>query len=350
MDSKLYKFTRLEIVKHKAVKEKAMITRSEKRKSRQFTAEFFVVFVTAICFLIVLAESSFSGSAFGFSLATAGDWGCGPDATSTLTNILDKKPDLVLAIGDYSYETTARCWLDLVKPISGTMHIGIGNHDVISQTLLYQYLKGFNLENPYYSFNYQNIHILIIDTNTSLTQGSAQYNFIKTDLENAAKDSSINWIIPVYHIPAYTTSSEEQQEQDNTPTEVGIILPDTTIRDIYHPLFDRYGVDIVIQAHVHNYQRTYPISYNNNDPSNPTITSTNPNDYKDPKGPIFVIVGTAGKSHAMFEGTKPSYIASQQDTDYGFLSLQVSDDGTTLTGTFYPNGGGSPLDQFTISK
>ena len=64
------------------------------------------------------------------------------------------------------------------------------------------------------------------------------------------------------------------------------------------------GLDIVIQAHVHNYQRTYPISYNNNDPSNPTITSTNPNDYKDPKGPIFVIVGTAGKSHAMFEGTK----------------------------------------------
>ena len=60
----------------------------------------------------------------------------------------------------------------------------------------------------------------------------------------------------------------------------------------------------MIQAHVHNYQRTYPISYNNNDPSNPTITSTNPNDYKDPKGPIFVIVGTAGKSHAMFEGTK----------------------------------------------
>jgi hypothetical protein len=105
----------------------------------------------------------------------------------------------------------------------------------------------------------------------------------------------------------------------------------------------------VIQAHVHNYQRTYPISYNNNDPSNPTITSTNPNDYKDPKGSIFVIVGTAGKSH-MFEGTKPSYIASQQDTDYGFLSMQVSDDGTTLTGTFYPNGGGSPLDQFTISK
>ena len=195
------------------------------------------------------------------------------------------------------------------------MHIGIGNHDIISQTLLYQYLKGFNLENPYYSFNYQNIHILIIDTNTSLTQGSAQYNFIKTDLENAAKDSSINWIIPVYHIPAYTTSSEEQQEQNNTPTEVGIILPDTTIRDIYHPLFDSYGVDIVIQAHVHHL-KDMCYFYNNNNPSNPTITGPNPNDYKDPKGPIFVIVGTAVKSHAMFEGTKPSYIASQQDAEY----------------------------------
>lgn len=255
------------------------------------------MFVTVICFVIVLAEGTASVSASEFSIATAGDWGCGPDATSTLNSIVDKKPDLVVAIGDYSYETSAECWLNIVKPISGTTHIGIGNHDVISQTLLNQYLKGFNLENPYYSFNYQNVHILIIDTNTSLAQGSEQYNFIKSDLENAAKDSSIKWIIPVYHIPAYTTSSEEQEEPGSTPTEEGIILPDTTVRDIYHPLFDSYEVDIVLQAHVHNYQRTYPISYNNNDPSNPTVTSTNPNTYKDPKGPVFVIVGTGGKSN-----------------------------------------------------
>ncbi|HSA73759.1 MAG TPA: hypothetical protein VLD84_07385 [Nitrososphaeraceae archaeon] len=32
------------------------------------------------------------------------------------------------------------------------------------------------------------------------------------------------------------------------------VLPDT-----YHHLFDMYGVDIVLQAHSHNYQRTFPL-------------------------------------------------------------------------------------------
>ena len=39
---------------------------------------------------------------------------------------------------------------------------------------------------------------------------------------------------------------------------------DYTIRDIYHPLFDKYGVDLVFSGDNHNYQRTFPLKYNNN--------------------------------------------------------------------------------------
>jgi len=33
-------------------------------------------------------------------------------------------------------------------------------------------------------------------------------------------------------------------------------------RDSYQPLFNMYGVDLVLQANNHNYQRSYPLRYN----------------------------------------------------------------------------------------
>ena len=45
--------------------------------------------------------------------------------------------------------------------------------------------------------------------------------------------------------------------------------------DIYHPIFDKYHVDLMLQAHSHNYQRTYPIKYNDNDASHPIISDKN---------------------------------------------------------------------------
>jgi len=32
-------------------------------------------------------------------------------------------------------------------------------------------------------------------------------------------------------------------------------------REAYHPLFDKYGVDLVLQGHSHSYQRTYPLIF-----------------------------------------------------------------------------------------
>ena len=49
-----------------------------------------------------------------------------------------------MGLGDYSYESTADCWLDVIKPIDrqnngldGKMEIAIGNHEIdeSSQTL-----------------------------------------------------------------------------------------------------------------------------------------------------------------------------------------------------------------------
>ena len=69
-----------------------------------------------------------------------------------------------------------------------------------------------------------------------------------------------------------------------------------------------------LQGHAHNYQRTYPISYNTTNPSSPIIENTNNDTYQKPTGEIFLTVGTGGESLHEFVGYKPPYIAAGQDT------------------------------------
>src|ERR687889_2116168 len=65
-----------------------------------------------------------------FNFGAAGDWGCTDDTSDTVDNILDKAPEIVLGLGDYSYDDSADCWFDIVQPIDNIMKISIGNHDV----------------------------------------------------------------------------------------------------------------------------------------------------------------------------------------------------------------------------
>jgi hypothetical protein len=270
-----------------------------------------------------------------FNFAAAGDWGCMPDTTNTVNNIVSHSTEITFGLGDFSYESTADCWFDVTEPIDDQMKITIGNHDDTSSKLLNQYMTHFGLEKQYYSFNYQNIHFLTISTELSLGSGSEQYNFVVNDLSNAASDLNIKWIVVYFHKPAYLS-----------PSDVGI-TPYTTLRNTYHPLFDQYGVDLVLQAHQHAYERSYPLEYNNAAPSNPIITDSSTDSYNDPEGQVYATVGTGGDSLDDFSN-KASYIVTQSLV-FGFLNVDVSDDGSRMKATFYANDG-SVKDQFTINK
>jgi hypothetical protein len=126
--------------------------------------------------------SSFSD----FNFAAAGDWGCTDDTRDTVNNIIDKSPELVLGLGDYSYEDTADCWLDIIQPIDNIMKISIGNHD--DDQFLTEYMNHFGLTKEYYSFDYQNVHFIALATESgyldmSKDKAKEQLAFVKSDLE-----------------------------------------------------------------------------------------------------------------------------------------------------------------------
>jgi hypothetical protein len=118
--------------------------------------------------------------------------------------------------------------------------------------------------------------------------------------------------------------------------------------DTYHPLFEKYRVDIVLQGHNHHYERTYPIKFNSASPSNPIETSANTNSYTDPDGQIFLTGGTGGeKSHSF---TAIADYSAKQYLGFGILDIDITDNGKTLAGKFYADKNGIMIDQFIITK
>ena len=264
------------------------------------------------------------------------------NAGKTVLNIKGKGPEPVLGLGDYAYEPTATCWFDKISDIKSKTRIAIGNHEDDDDEGFSTYMSKFGLSKTYYSFNYNNVHILVIDTDrVSYSSGSSQYNFVKNDLQVASQNSNIQWIIIYLHKPFYTSANTcNSSSCSNTGSTA------KALRDTYHSMFDKYGVDVVLQGHVHNYQRTYPVKYDGT--STPTITSSSSTNYNNPTGEIFVTAGTGGVNIHGLSG-KASFVKYQQDDKFGALNLIISNNGYKLTRKYYTNDG-SKKDEFSISK
>jgi predicted phosphodiesterase len=276
-----------------------------------------------------------------FNFIALGDWGCTNDTIKNMNYIIEMDPEIVLGLGDFSYETTADCWLDIIEPIDAKMKIVLGNHDStkVSADLMLQYMDHFNLSSFYYSFDYKNVHFLGMSTEHSLSNRSDQFQFVKDDLAKASADPDVEWIVVYYHNMMYHSNTDTHSSR---------------LRDTYHELFDQYDVDLALQGHQHNYERSYPLKYNSQSPLNPTITDRGiNNNYLDPESPIFATVGTGGVSLHSLDGKKP-FIASQHE-GYGVLNIEVINDSggdyaRQLMATFYSTSDGRTIDQFAISK
>jgi Calcineurin-like phosphoesterase len=295
--------------------------------------------------LLALVTNSGSGSFLQKSLAVSdthivasGDWHCTIDAQKTVNMAKSMNPQLILGLGDYSSEKTETCWVNLIKPVASITKIALGNHDVEHDGLADSYLKHYGLSKQFYSFDIKNVHVLTMATEEKFEAGSEQYNFVVNDLRKAANNPDIKWIIVTMHSPFYS-SPNECNDSDCTGNE--------ELSEIYHPLFDKYGIDLVLQAHVRNYQRSFPLEFNQESPSKPIVTSTSKGEYKNPDGIIFAIVGTGGGElkHDL-KGLSP-FMAYQQDSKFGILDMHFLEN--NLDAKFVSNDGAT-MDHFSIVK
>jgi len=256
------------------------------------------------------------------NIAAVGDIALTKNSLETLQSLNSIDPEIILFLGDLSY-TTYNEWIEFTNFLEKEKtFITIGYDDLEYQE---EYLAYYDIENVFYSFDFENVHFVTISVEQSYSKGSEQYNFLKSDLANTDLDENIDWIIFWLHKPIYYSNSQ------NGHTDL-IVL---------HKLLDQYDVDLVLQADFHAYERSKPIT------SDGIIIDHSKCSYIDPKGQIFVTVGTGGHSHANIKN-KFDWSVIQNNNDFGFLNLKILED-KAIVGEFIANSG-KIVDTFEIRK
>jgi acid phosphatase type 7 len=205
----------------------------------------------------------------------------------------------------------------------------------------------------YYSYDYANVHFVSLDSyGTEETKKMAdtlskQVQWLKKDL--AA--NKLPWTVVYFHHPPFTKGTHDSD------TELDLV----SIRENLVKVLDYYKVDVVLNGHSHNYERSFmlynyfsnELSFNVNSHARGNSSAKydgTPNScpyIKSGSGTVYVVAGASG----MVGGTKPGYphnamVSSNSETT-GAMVLEVTDNKFVAK---YLTANGSIFDQFTIFK
>jgi hypothetical protein len=237
-------------------------------------------------------------------IAAAGDVACpgkcGQEATADLiTDVI--KPDAVLGLGDYQYDTgTTQRLESYYAPYWGrfrnrTYAINGGSHDFYGTG---DYLTYFNADGPVklkpegsYSFDIGAWHVIALNS-YCFERDSCDEDTWTQWLRDDLRANSKRCTLAYFHQPYWTTRSNHDRTKATQPW----------IRLLYDA-----DADLILQAHNHVYERFAP---------------QDPDDRRDEaRGLTAFTVGSGGRSHYDFTGPPaPNSVARNADT-FGVLKL-----------------------------
>jgi hypothetical protein len=114
--------------------------------------------------------------------------------------------------------------------------------------------------------------------------GGAQKAWLENELRQTRANRDIDWIVVCMHQVAISTA-----DQFNGA--------DLGIRQEWLPLFDQYGVDLVVCGHEHHYERSHPIrGRQGNATLTPIPASTRTDVIDTSKGTVHMVIGGGGTS------------------------------------------------------
>jgi len=225
-----------------------------------------------------------------------------------------------------------------------------------------------------------NDDIVYQDGGNSYVRGysaGAQKAWLERELAAARRDQSVDWVVVCMHQVAISTVDKFNGA-------------DLGIRQEWLPLFDKYGVDLVVCGHEHHYERSHPIRGRRANSTLTPIPAATATDVIDTtKGTVHMVIGGGGTSlpsnqlffnppacrvitavgeHDASIGKRPP-IYVKEDAPwsavrnaahaYGFAAFRLDPglrpgDFTTITVTYYDvvgNGGElAPFETFTLRR
>ncbi|KAI6189505.1 hypothetical protein M3Y97_00015700 [Aphelenchoides bicaudatus] len=209
--------------------------------------------------------------------------------------------DLVFHNGDLAYDLNDKDgkfgdeFLRQIEPVAAYVPymISVGNHD---RAYNYSHITNrFTMPGSehslFYSFDLGYTHMISLNTEFyywtewGTKQIENQWNWLYDDLDRANKNrKSIPWIIVFMHRTIYCTDVEGRCDENERRLREGINKKGSYALE---KLFYSMGVDLIIGAHEHNYERFWPMY-------NYTVYNGTNSPYVDPPAPVLIVSGSAG--------------------------------------------------------
>jgi len=290
------------------------------------------------------------------TLVVYGDMGISNSARTAsrliqLDNATNGGFDFVFHVGDMSYSDDypsgmyEEVWNGWFEELSPVMHykpymVAPGNHEYSCEHLGCDYTQNFTAfnhrfmmpselsngtKNMWYSFDYSNIHFIVVSTETDFPgapEGSNlfgdQINWLEYDLQKASENrEEYPWIVVGGHRPIYCSAFGYSNIH-------GVPISDpANLQAAMEDLFYKYQVDLFLVGHVHAYERCFP-TYNS------VAVSTS---YVNPSAPTYVITGTGGNTEGLsnpngsnWNYPAPGWSAHRYGNGWGYGMLTISVD------------------------
>ena len=251
-----------------------------------------------------------------YRIAISGDMGAGTGTARKIAyEIYKAKPDMVAIAGDIVYnrgllsEYRTKFWPVYNKDDADTLGAplmrsipfvaAVGNHDALGrdlnaypEALAYYYFWDQPMNGPNgkeggafvpallgsdankkafydgagekyprmtnFSFDHGNAHWTILDSNPYVDwNDSTLRDWLTKDLAAAA---NATWRFVLYHHPCFNSSRAHYEQQQMR---------------LISPILEKGKVDVVFAGHVHNYQRTYPLTFKPDNLGNQLVAGAN---------------------------------------------------------------------------
>jgi len=292
----------------------------------------------------VSARGSFSTAPVGpvaFRFSAFGDQGTGPVPRQMLSRVNLLNPRVHLMCGDLSYaDSTGQggpgddfkpalwdTWLDQNEGVAGRLPWMCvpGNHEMEPGYAMHGYAGFLGRVSPggrspvdvpvATSFQVGSVAFVGLDSNDvsyelpanrGWTQGAQTRWLERTLAELRAEGSGVDFVVAFMHHGPYSTRNTHASEGG--------------VREAWVPLFDRFGVDLVISGHNHCYERTLPLRAGNVSSASSTAVDSS-------QGTTYVTAGGGGAS----PGREPTFIPYANKTRvYGPGGYVVETEGWSI--------------------
>jgi len=252
----------------------------------------------------------------------------GAQALPSLVNsVKSGYPTGIIHVGDFAYDLSTDGgvngdeFMNRIQPLATSVPYMtcIGNHETDHNATHYRYrffMPG-DTENMWFSWGAGPVHFVaysteVYDSNPHpVYTPERQFKWLQEEFDRAnANRKNRPWLVAYGHRPMYCSNSDGD---DCTHRR-------SVVRHALEELFHRAGVDVIIEAHEHSYERLWPTF-------NETVYAQN---YIEPKAAVHIISGAAGCNEGDGVCVNPipgprgpwSAFRSSGNTTYGYARME----------------------------